>query len=84
MGFVGALVAAGLLSGSRVARWVTIAYLGFTLFWVQEILTIPGHRETGWLMVVALNGVALGILAFTPAVNRYFSKEQISNTESAA
>jgi hypothetical protein len=84
IGVAGALVAAGLLYGSRVARWITIAYLGLTLFSVQEILTLPGFRETGWLMVVTLNGGALGILAFVPAVNRYFTNDRTSNTESAA
>ena len=84
LGIVGALIVAGLLYGSRGARWITIAYLGLVLFSIQQTLTIPGFRETGWLMVAALNGVALGVLAFAPAVNRYFSNEQTSNTENAA
>jgi hypothetical protein len=35
-------------------------------------------------MVVALKGGALRILAFVPAVNRYFTNDRTSNTESAA
>jgi hypothetical protein len=83
-GFFGALVAVGLLYGSRVARWIAIAYLGLTLFSTWQVLTIPGFRETGWLVVAALNVAALGILAFAPAVKYYFAKDETSRAQSAA
>jgi len=83
-GLLSALVAAGLFYGSRVARWLVIAYLGFTLFWIWEVLTIPGFHETGWLIVAALNGIALTILAFAPAVKRYFARDETSMPPSAA
>jgi hypothetical protein len=82
--FVGILVVAGLLYGSRVARWVMIAYLGFDLFWIWEMLTIPGFRETGWLTVAALNGAALGILLFIPAVKQHFSGDEHTEAQGEA
>lgn len=84
LGVVGALVAAGLLYGARVARWIAIAYIGLSLFHAWDMLTMTDFRKTGWLVVAALNIVALGILAFAPAVNSYFADDEPQRERDAA
>jgi len=80
----GVLVAAGLLYGSRVARWIAIAYVGVAAFHSWQMLTITDFRKTGWLVVAALNGVAFGTLTFSPAVKTYFANDDESRAPSAA
>jgi hypothetical protein len=80
----GALVAAGLLYGARVARWVAIAYIGLSLFHAWDMLTMTDFRKTGWLVVAVLNIAALGILVFAPAVKSYFAGGETQGAEDAA
>lgn len=78
VGLFSALIAGGLLYGSRVARWITIAFAGLLLFHSWEMLTGTDFRKTGWLAVAALNVAALGILAFVPAVKSHFANDDTS------